>query len=293
MSADGDAKREGALQAEQSSARSEPTRGFASGEASGALRFDEAAARALERMYTTPDIVGQRARFVQLLAPRAGERILDIGIGPGFLVADLAPIVGDNGLVAGIDQSAVMLEVAKKRCEGKGPVDFRQADATSLPFEGASFDAVTSTQVYEYVPDMEQALAEVRRVLEPGGRVFILDTDWDSVVWFTDDRARMRRVMGAWDEHLHDAHLPTRLGALLAGAGLRVTHVEVFPLVNPSLHRHCYSHGILGAIASFVPGRRGVTQEEADAWLAEQRALGAAGRYFFSISRTVFGALKL
>lgn len=256
------------------------------------LVFDENAARGLERMYTTPDVVGQRARFIQLLAPRAGERILDVGIGPGFLAADLSPIVGENGLVAGVDQSSVMIEIARKRCEGKGPVDFRHADATALPFDDQGFDAVTSTQVYEYVPDVEKALAEVRRVLRPGGRAFILDTDWDSVVWHTEDRARMRRVLDAWDEHLHDAHLPTRLGALLTGAGLQVTHVEVIPLVNPSLHRHCYSHGILGAIASFVPGRRGVSQEEADAWLAEQRALGAAGRYFFSISRTLFGAVR-
>jgi ubiquinone/menaquinone biosynthesis C-methylase UbiE len=256
------------------------------------LTFDENAARGIERMYSTPDVIGQRARFVQLVAPRPGERILDVGIGPGFLTYDLAPMVGERGLVAGVDSSAVMVELAKKRCEGRGPCAFQLGDATELPFDAASFDAVTSTQVYEYVADMPRALAEVRRVLRPNGRVFILDTDWDSVVWNTTDAARMRRVMDAWDDHLHDPHLPAKLPALLERAGFAVTHVEVIPIVNAALHPHCYSHGILGAIAGFAPGHRGVTSEEAKAWAAELRELGARGEYFFSINRYAFGAVR-
>lgn len=256
------------------------------------LTFDENAARGIERMYVTPDVALQRARFLQLLAPKLGERLLDIGMGPGFLTYDLAPIVGERGLVAGIDSSAVMVELATKRCEGRGPCEFQLASATELPFGDASFDAVTSTQVYEYVADMERALAELHRVLRPAGRVFILDTDWDSVVWNTGDPARMRRVMDAWDDHLHDPHLPAKLGALLTRAGFTLTHVEVIPIVNAALHPHCYSHGILGAIAGFVPGHRGVVTEEAKAWAAELRQLAARGEYFFSINRYAFGAVK-
>lgn len=258
---------------------------------SNALQFDAAAARGIERMYVTPDVVGQRARFLQLLAPRSGERILDVGVGPGFLTYDLAPIVGERGLVAGVDSSEVMVELAKRRCEGRGPCELRLGDATALPFADASFDAVTSCQVYEYVPDIERALAEVRRVLRPGGRVFILDTDWDSVVWHSADPARMRRVLDAWDDHLHDPHLPAKLGPLLAGAGFAVTHVEVIPIVNAALHAHCYSHGILAAIAGFAAGRGGVSETEARAWSAELRELGARGEYFFSVNRYAFGAI--
>ena len=257
------------------------------------LTFDAAAARSIEKLYVTPDVVLQRARFVQLLAPRAGEYILDVGMGPGFLAHDLAPIVGERGLIAGVDASAVMVDLAAKRCEGRGPCELRLGDATALPFGDASFDAVTSTQVYEYVADMDKALAEVRRVLRPRGRVFILDTDWDSVVWNTGDPARMRRVLDAWDDHLHDPHLPAKLPALLARAGLAVAHVEVIPIVNAALHGHCYSHGILGAIAGFVPGHCGVTAEEAKAWAAELRELGARGEYFFSINRYAFGAVRV
>ena len=257
-----------------------------------ALVFDERAARGIEKIYGTPDVVAQRARFVQLLAPKPGERILDVGMGPGFFTYDLLPIVGERGLVAGVDSSEVMVELAKGRCAGRGPSDFRLAGATQLPFPDASFDAVTAAQVYEYVPDMEKALAEVRRVLRPGGRVFILDTDWDSVVWNTAEPARMRRVLDAWDDHLHDPHLPAKLGALLGDAGFAVTHVEVIPIVNTALHPHCYSHGILAMIAGYAPGHRGVAKEEAEAWALELRQLAARGAYFFSVNRYAFGAVK-
>jgi len=257
------------------------------------LTFDAAAARSIEKLYVTPDVVLQRARFVQLLAPRAGEYILDVGTGPGFLTHDLAPIVGERGLVAGVDSSPVMVELARKRCEGRGPCELRLGDATALPFGDASFDAVTGVQVYEYVADIEKALAETWRVLRPHGRVLILDTDWDSVVWNTSDPARMRRVLDAWDDHLHDPHLPAKLPALLARAGFAVTHVEVIPIVNAALHAHCYSHGILAAIAGFAPGHRGVTAEEAKAWAADLRELGARGEYFFSINRYAFGGVRV
>lgn len=256
------------------------------------IQFDENAARGLERIYTTPDVVGQRSEFLRAMALREDERVLDVGVGPGFLVHEMAKIVGPNGRVAGVDAAPVMIGISEKRCAEFAWTDFHQADATALPFEDCSFDVVTSSQVYEYVADMEKALAEVHRVLRPGGRVFILDTDWDSVVWHTRDRPRMRRIMDAWDAHLHDPHLPARLGALLEAAGLQGTHHEVIPIVNPSLHRHCYSYGILAAIQAFVAGQEDIGEDLARAWADELRSLGTSGEYFFSINRYVFGAVR-
>lgn len=252
------------------------------------IEFDERVARGVEAMYATPDVAGQRRRVIELLAPSAGEQVLDVGAGPGFLLHEMAQAVGVAGRVVGIDPSEPMLALARRRCEEQPQVELRVGEATALPFDDASFDAVVSTQVYEYVADMEKALAEVRRVLRPGGRVLILDTDWDSIVWRTSDRARMRRVLEAWDEHLADPHLPQTLGNALEVAGLAVERVEVVPLVNPTLAPDTYSFGILAAIQGFVPGRCGVEQEEAEAWADELRARGAAGEYFFSLNRYVF-----
>jgi len=152
---------------------------------------------------------------------------------------------------------------------------------------------VVSTQVYEYVPDIETAMAEVHRVLVPGGRVLILDTDWDSVVWHTSDRDRHTRVMSAWQEHLADPWLPRTLTGRLESAGLTVERQEVLVLFNPAFDPRTFSAGVMQLIANFVPGRRGVTDEEAAAWLADLHDLGAHEDYFFSVNRYLFLARRI
>ena len=170
---------------------------------------------------------------------------------------------------------------------------FALGEATALGFPDRSFDAVVSTQVYEYVPDIDTALAEVHRVLVPGGRVLVLDTDWDSVVWHTSDRDRHTRVMSAWQEHLADPWLPRTLTGRLESAGLTVERRDVLVLFNPAFDPGTFSAGVMQLIANFVPGRRGVTDQEAAAWLADLQDLGARGEYFFSINRYLFLARRL
>lgn len=260
----------------------------------GGIDFDENVARALERMYQTPDVVGQRTRLLQVMELRAGDRVLDVGSGPGLLSAEIAASVGSEGLVYGVDQSEAMVAMARARCQERelDQVRIEVGDATQLPCEDAQFDAAVSTQVYEYIPDVKSALAELRRVLRPGGRVYILDTDWDSVVWNTSDRERMQRVLRAWDDHLADPHLPATLSERLRSAGFLVQQREVIPILNPEYQPHSYSAGILAAIHGFVPGHRGVTQLEADAWAEDLFSLGRSGAWFFSLNRYLFVAAK-
>jgi SAM-dependent methyltransferase len=250
-----------------------------------AEQFDAATSRRVESTYTTPDIVEQRRIIVGALALSPGERVLDIGSGPGFLACEMGAAVGAAGSVTGLDSSEHMLMLAGAR-KAPAQVTFRPGEATTLPFADGTFDAVTSTQVYEYVTDMPRALAEARRVLRPGGRLLVLDTDWDSIVWASSDAGRMRRILTAWDEHLADPHLPRRLAGLLAGAGLEVTHCQAIPLLNASYAPDTFSAGLIGFITAFVPGHRGVSADEVRAWADDLRGLGRD--YFFSLNRYLF-----
>ncbi len=259
---------------------------------SGQLDFNDDAARAIERVYLTPDVVAQRCQVLEALSLVPGERVLDVGVGPGLLAYDMAATVGKDGFTAGIDLSAPMLAMTSNRCAEMPWAEFREADATELPYPDASFDAVVSTQVYEYVAEMGKALSEVARVLKPGGRVAILDTDWESFVVNTKDRERNRRVMDAWDEHLFDPFLPSKLGPMLRAARLAVRRIQVIPLVNVAYQPHTYSYGITRMISNFVAGRGGVSKDEADAWRQEFRDLSARGEYFFSLNRFLFLATK-
>jgi ubiquinone/menaquinone biosynthesis C-methylase UbiE len=256
------------------------------------IDFDEDVSRRVEAVYTTPDVIEQRRVVRQELALRDGEQVLDIGVGPGFLAAEMAAEVGASGRVCGIDPSGSMLAIARARTQepGSAPLEVQQGNANDVPFPDASFDAVVSTQVFEYVRDIPGALAEVRRVLRPGGRVLLLDTDWDTVVWHTTDRARMRRVLTAWEPHLADPYLPRTLYRSLERAGFDPATPRALPLLNVGYRPATYSAGVLEIIAGFVAGRGEITAAEAQEWADELRSLGRD--YFFSLNRYLFCATR-
>jgi ubiquinone/menaquinone biosynthesis C-methylase UbiE len=257
---------------------------------SAILEFDPETSRRVEALYTTPDVIQQRRVVREVLELRAGERVLDVGVGPGFLAAEMAAEVGPAGKVCGIDPSASMLAIAQTRATqpGSAPVELKPGDANHLPYPDASFDVATATQVLEYVEDIPGALAELRRVLRPGGRVLLLDTDWDSVVWHSGDRERMRRILTAWEPHLADPRLPRTLRRSLERAGFGAVVPQVLPLLNVGYQPATYSAGLLEFIAGFVVGHGGVTAEEAKAWAGDLRSLG--DDYFFSLNRYLFCA---
>ena len=262
---------------------------------SGGQSFDDAASRQVEAVYQTPDVIAQRHRTLTVLEPREGEQILDVGAGPGLLVADLAAVVGHTGHVTGVEISDSMLALARRRIES-GPAADRvtlvKGDVAELPFPDASFDAATSTQVYEYVPDVDRALAELYRVLRPGGRALILDTDWASIVWNATDQARMDRIVAAYVERFADPHLPRSLSRALRAAGFRIRRRDTLALLNPEYDPGSYSVTNIETMGDYVTGQGRISSDEVKAWQQDLAQLGAEGRYFFSLNRYLFLADK-
>jgi len=259
------------------------------------LVFDEAAAKALEAMYLTPDVVAQRARVLEMLTPKPGEHILDIGAGPGLLAYDLARLVGGEGRVVGLDNAAAMVSLARTRLAGMKQAECIEGQATELAFPNSSFNAAVSTQVYEYVADMPRALSELHRVLKPGGRALILDTDWRSIVWHSSDNARMDRMLAVWDDHLANPHLPATLGRSMQSAGFTIRRVEIVPMLSSHFQPVSYAAGITRAIYGFTrtnAARHGLDAQEVQAWFDDQQQLIAQGAFFFSVNRYVFLATK-
>jgi SAM-dependent methyltransferase len=256
--------------------------------------FGAREAARLETVYASAAIVFQRARMRAALGARPGERGLDVGCGPAFLACELGREVGPSGRIVGLDESPEMLEAARARIDREGlgdRVEVREGDAARLGFPAASFDFVTVAQVYLYVPDVEGALAAAARVLRPGGRLAVVDTDWDSCVWLTDDRARHRRVMEGRLAHFAQPHLPPRLPGLLARAGLRLAHVEAIPVLELGGGPDTFSGGLIESTASLAV-RYGVAAEEATAWKADLLARASGGEYFFSLTRYLFVASR-
>lgn len=266
-------------------------------------------ASALESIYITPDVVAQRAAVLEALALSPGEAVLDVGSGPGLLALECATAVGPSGRVEGVDVSPAMLTLASARAQATPWLAHRLGDVCALPFADSSFDAVVITQVLLYVADVPRALAEVRRVLKPRGRVVVLDTDWASCVWASRNDSRMARVLRAWSEHFADAHAARSVPRALRAAGFAVARVAAHTIVNsPDAHSpHCvgaqpfalagtYSGGMAQLIRGFVPGRAGVSDDDAAAWLADLQDLGLSdggSAYFFSLTRFLVCAYAL
>jgi len=108
-------------------------------------------------------------RLVERLGLQVGDRVLDVGCGTGRLARWLAERVGPEGSVVGIDPLADRIAIARARAPGIS-FEVRQAEDLGV-FPAGSFDAVCLSAVFHWVEDKPKALAEVRRVLRPGGRL--------------------------------------------------------------------------------------------------------------------------
>ena len=251
-------------------------------------QFDEEASNTLAAIYLTPDVIEQREKVLALLSPKTGERALDIGCGPGLTTEALADTVGSTGYVLGVDIAPPMLAIAKRRCASLAQAEFGMADVTRLPYESASFDVALASQVYEYVEEVDHALKELARVIRPGGRALLVDTDWESAVWASHDDARMRRVIETWNEHIPHPQLPRTLKRRMEAAGFANVRVEVVPLLNIEYDPNTYSVGMMTMLGNFATGRNGLSAQDIAAWKQDAREIGNENSYFFSLNRYVF-----
>lgn len=170
------------------------------------------------------------AESLQVIAPRAGERVLDLGCGPGQLSRAIARAVGPAGRVVAVERSEDQLDEARRLAAEAGEaerVDFRRGPAESPPLaegEAGTFDLTHARFLLEHVPDPTAVVAAMVAAVRPGGRVVIEDDDHDTMrLWpeppgFTTLWAAYIR---AFDRNGNDPAVGRRLVSLLAGARAR------------------------------------------------------------------------
>ena len=122
-----------------------------------------------------PHPIITRDRLREVLRPRPGERVLEIGPGTGYYSLELAEWIGPEGTLELFDLQQEFLDHVRRAAAERGlrNLSATRGDATALPFDDASVDAVVLTAVLGEVPDPLAALREVRRVLRPGGRLVV------------------------------------------------------------------------------------------------------------------------
>ena len=257
------------------------------------LAFDEDVARQIEALYQTRDAARRRRLVRETLGTQPGDRVLDVGCGPGFYCLEIAEEVGPDGQVVGIDAAEPMLELARRRCEGHDNVSFKQGDILSLPVEDESFDRALCVQVLEYIEPATAALTEMSRTLRPGGRVVVWDIDWGTVSWHSSDPALTEQVLKAWDQHLAHPSLPRSLAPRLREAGFQEVEGtgHGFSTIS-NLDPATYGAAIIPLIASYVSSNRLMDSERVDAWVEDQQRLSDRGEFYFASVQLCFSGVK-
>ncbi|MFL6266603.1 MAG: methyltransferase domain-containing protein [Actinomycetes bacterium] len=168
-------------------------------------------------------------RVLDLAAPAAGARVLDVACGTGVVARLAAERVGPGGRVVGLDLNPGMLQVAAGLAVRGAPTRWVQADAGHLPFGDRSFEVVCCQLGLQYVPDRAAALAEMARVLAPGGRLAAMV--WRSIEHSPGVRAAGRGAgpacrAGGGRDHAGAVRAGRRGDSARAGRGRRVPGVE-------------------------------------------------------------------
>jgi ubiquinone/menaquinone biosynthesis C-methylase UbiE len=167
------------------------------------------------------------AAYRQRVVPAARGRVLEIGIGSGLNL----PFYGAGvDAVIGLDPSLPLLSMAQTRATAAAPVSMLQGTAEAIPLETASVDTVVTTWTLCSIPDVTAALAEMRRVLKPGGALLVVEHGRapDAAVARWQDR-----LTPLWKPIAGGCHLNRKIDALIHDAGFAVTDLRAGYMRGP------------------------------------------------------------
>lgn len=172
-----------------------------------------------------------KRRLLAELDLRHGQTVLDLGCGPGVDLATMADRVGEHGTVIGVDHDPTMVEAARSRVEDPR-IEVRLASGSALPLDDSSVDRARIDRVLMHVEDPAQVLAEVRRVLRPGGIVGLVEPDWDTLTFDAADLATTRAYTRyVADQVIRNGVIGRQLTRLVMEAGFAVQSIIPTPIV--------------------------------------------------------------
>ncbi len=222
---------------------------------------------------------GYKRRTLELLGVAPGQRVLDVGCGAGDEVRALARLVGLSGQATGIDAGEAMVAEARRRAVAEGSTArFATADTARLPFPDARFDGCRADRVLQHLADPASAVAEMARLVRPGGRVVLAEPDWETYVVDAPDRGLTRRILNARCDRFPSGWVGRGLPRLLRAAGLEVLAVQPMTAVHTRLGE-ADAVGILRASAARATADDAISAVEADAWIASLERADRDGHF--------------
>lgn len=225
-----------------------------------------------------------KARSIEWLRLGDGLVALDAGCGTGDDARILAQRIGPGGQVWGIDASSAMIEESIRRSAG-GPqsVHFKVAPVEATGFPDATFDAIRSDRLFQHVPDPAAALQELVRVLKPGGRIAVSDTDWGSLIIDAPESAAMTAYLSFTESWVKHPRSGRRLYALFRAAGLREVEVAADSLLLPDYSTFERITGIEFLLPAAIEAGA-LSSQDAESLRTDFRARHKRGCFFASVT---------
>jgi ubiquinone/menaquinone biosynthesis C-methylase UbiE len=236
-----------------------------------------------------PGVQRLRDWTLEALDPQPGERAVDLGCGTGTEVLRLAGLVGAEGQAIGVEPHPGLRAAAEQRATAAGvAATFVDGEAVSLPFADATIDALRCERVFQHLADPEGAAREIARVLAPGGRVVLVDSDWGTSIQSMGDQDVVRRLAESSWARMANPFSGRRLRGQLHRAGLQVDpDIAATAVVLPDeVLREMH---LLRINLTLAVEEGAISAEEAAALERDVVAAVDAGEAFFSV--TMFAVL--
>jgi ubiquinone/menaquinone biosynthesis C-methylase UbiE len=215
-----------------------------------------------------------------------GVHVLDIGCGTGDDVHVLAHAVGPRGRSVGVDASAVMIAEAQRRHGAAGlPVAFVVGHAQQLEFANASFDRCRAERVLMHVDDPARAVAEMARVLRPGGKVVVFDMDWGMMFVDSPYQEMTRTILQAFSDGMRHGWIGRSLPRVFQTVGL----ADVTCVPHTVHMDYAFAHRLFDGHLRTVQAAGVISADDCTRWWqhlahAEERGQFHAGQLGFVVS---------
>ncbi|MFD5074150.1 methyltransferase domain-containing protein [Streptomyces sp. NPDC058371] len=219
------------------------------------------------------------------VAARPGERAVDIGCGTGSQTRALATAVTADGEALGIEPNPGLRAVAEERSAAAGvKARFADGDALALALPDASVDVVWCERVLQHLLEPQQAVDEMARVLRPGGRVVLLDTDWATTILHPGDPDTIAALTSGALTAAANPHAGRKLLGQLSAAGLTVDDRGSQALMQDHT---TVTWPLIRMLAESALRRELITEEQRDRLYADLTEAAEHGALHMSV--TMFG----
>ncbi len=242
----------------------------------------EVMAARLEARGRHPRFVAMYNQYLDAMEIDSARSVLDVGCGTGVIARAIGRRTGFSGSVTGIDRSPNLIGTAVRLAREEGlahRVAFRAGDSHTLQLEDRAFDAVVAHTLFSHLDDPRAVLAEVVRVLAPGGKVAIFDGDFASMTFAGDDPVEAKSIdeaiIGAVVTH---PRIMREMPQHLREAGLRL--VAAFPHVIADVGRMDYWASSIQSMTRLLPKSGAMTNAQAEAWAANMSRRSEEGTFF-------------